>query len=50
VAAAFLFLELNVVSTNFDSMPLYEAMIAVAKKRMDKPQLAQLLRELRQTG
>jgi death-on-curing protein len=46
VAAAFLFLELNAVLTNFDSMPLYEAMIAVAEKRMDKPQLAQLLREL----
>jgi hypothetical protein len=29
-------------------MPLYEAMIAVAEKRMDKPQLARLLRELRQ--
>ena len=49
VAAAFLFLELNAVSTDFDAMPLYEAMIAVAEKRMDKPQLAQLLRELRQT-
>jgi death-on-curing protein len=46
VAAAFLFLELNAVSTDFDSMPLYEAMIAVAEKRMDKLKLAQLLREL----
>jgi len=46
VAAAFLFLELNAVLTNFDSMPLYEAMIAVAEKRMDKPQLAKLLRQL----
>jgi death-on-curing protein len=49
VAAAFLFLELNAISTDFDSMPLYEAMIAVAEKRMDKPQLAQLLRELCQS-
>lgn len=46
VAAAFLFLELNAVSTDFDSMPLYEAMIAIAERRMDKAQLAQLLREL----
>jgi death-on-curing protein len=49
VAAAFLFLELNAISTDFDSVPLYEAMIAVAEKRMDKPQLAQLLRELCQS-
>lgn len=46
VAAALLFLEVNGVSTDFDSMPLYEAMIAVAEKQMDKPELAALLRQL----
>ncbi|HEY0257174.1 MAG TPA: type II toxin-antitoxin system death-on-curing family toxin [Candidatus Methylacidiphilales bacterium] len=46
VASALLFLELNGVSTDFDSMPLYEAMIAVAERRMDKTRLAGLLREL----
>jgi len=46
VAAAFLFLGLNGVSTDFESLPLYDAMIAVAEKRMDKTQLAQLLRRI----
>ncbi|MEI9999010.1 MAG: hypothetical protein WDO13_07490 [Verrucomicrobiota bacterium] len=46
VASAFLFLERNGVSTDFDSMPLYEAMIAIAERRMDKSQLAELLRRL----
>jgi death-on-curing protein len=50
IAAAFLFLELNAISTDFDSMPLYEAMIAIAENRMDKPQLAQLMRELCSSG
>ena len=49
VAAAFLFLELNGVSTDFDSFPLYDAMIAIAEKRLDKSRLAQLLRDLSQT-
>ena len=38
VAAAFLFLELNAVSTDFDSMPLYEAMIAIASEVETEPQ------------
>lgn len=46
VAAAFLFLGLNGISTDFESLPLYEAMIAVAEKRMGKAQLAQLLRRI----
>ena len=46
VAAAFLFLGLNGIPTDFESKTLYEAMIAVAERRMDKPQLAQLLRQL----
>jgi death-on-curing protein len=50
VAAAFLFLELNSVSTDFDSMPLYDAMIAIAEKRMDKLQLAELFRKLCTSG
>ena len=46
VAAGLVFLEINGVSTDFDSMPLYEAMIAIAEKRMDKAELAALLRKL----
>jgi death-on-curing protein len=46
VAAAFLFLEMNAVSTDFEAIHLYDAMIAVAARRMDKMQLAQLLRQL----
>lgn len=46
VAAALLFLDVNGVSTDFDSMPLYEAMIAIAEKKMGKPELADLLRQL----
>jgi death-on-curing protein len=46
VSAAFSFLELNNVSTDFDALLLYDAMVAIAERRMDKVQLAQLLREL----
>jgi len=46
VAAALIFLEANGISTDFDSMPLYEAMIAIAEKRMNKAHLAALLRTL----
>ncbi|HLB33963.1 MAG TPA: type II toxin-antitoxin system death-on-curing family toxin [Chthoniobacterales bacterium] len=46
VAAALLFLELNGISMDFDSLPLYEAMIAIANKRMGKMDLAMLLRQL----
>ncbi len=43
VAAALIFLQCNGVSTDFDSMPLYEAIIAIAEHRMEKPELAALL-------
>jgi len=46
VAAALTFMDSNGVSTDFDSMPLYEAMIAIAEKQMDKGELAALLRKL----
>jgi death on curing protein len=46
VAAALAFLGLNGVSTDFDSASIYDAMIAIAERRMEKSQLAQLLREL----
>lgn len=46
VAAALLFLEVNGISTDFDSMTLYEAMIAEAEKQMGKTELAALLRQL----
>lgn len=46
VAAALTFMDCNGVSTDFDSMPLYEAMTAIAEKRMDKVKLVALLRQL----
>jgi death-on-curing protein len=46
VAAALAFLRFNGISIQFESLDLHEAMIAVAKKEMDKSQLAALLRKL----
>ena len=46
VASAFAFLMLNGVSTDFDSMPLHQAMIAVAEKQVDKVELATIFRRL----
>lgn len=46
VAAAIAFLRSNGVNTEFDSMPLYEAMIAIAEKRSSKSAFASLLRRL----
>ena len=46
MAAALIFLQCNGISTDFDSTPLYEAMIAIAERRMDKIELAALLRVL----
>jgi len=46
VAAALIFLQCNGVSTDFDSTELYPAMIAIAERHMDKPELATLLRSL----
>ena len=46
VAAALSFLESNGVDTKpFSDLRVYEAMIAIAKKRMTKSDLAQLLRD-----
>jgi death-on-curing protein len=49
VASAYAY-HIAQAQTDFDSMPLYKAMIAIAEKRMDKAQLAQLLRELCSSG
>lgn len=46
IAAALLFLEVNGITTDFDSLPLYEIMIAIAEKRAQKEDLAGLLRQL----
>ena len=45
VAAALAFLERNGVLVFFDWVRFYEAMIAIAEHRLDKPGLAQQLRE-----
>lgn len=46
MAAAITFLEINGVSLPMDTNRLYEAMIAIAEKRMDKRLFASLLRDL----
>ena len=46
VATALLFLAENGFSRNPDAMDLYDAMIAIAEKRMTKGELAELLRVL----
>lgn len=46
IAAALTFLRVNGINTEFDSMPLYEAMIAIAEKRSSRLELASLLRRL----
>jgi death-on-curing protein len=46
VAAALLFLRGNGVVGRPDQMRLYEAMIAIAERRLDKPGLAALFREI----
>jgi death-on-curing protein len=46
VAAALTFLAGNGFLRNPDNQKLYEAMIAIAEKRMDKTQLAQVFRDL----
>ncbi len=45
VASAFVFLELNGVPAVFDWPRIYDAMIAIAERRLDKRRLAALLRE-----
>ena len=49
VAAALNFLNLNGVPTIFDSVALYEAMIAIAEKRITKQELALQLRQQAQS-
>jgi death-on-curing protein len=44
--AAIVFLDLNGVAIRDPDGRLYDAMIAIAERRMDKPGLATLLREL----
>ena len=46
MAAALVFLEGNGISVPEATDPLYEAMIAIAERRLDKPGLAALLRRL----
>ena len=46
VIAALTFLGLNDIETTGDSIELYQAMIAIAKKQMDKEGLAEVLRNL----
>lgn len=46
MSAALVFLEGNGVPVPEATSELYEAMIAIAKRRMDKPALAVLLRKL----
>ena len=46
VLAALAFLQINGVTTQLDSMPLYEALVAVAERRMTKAELAERFREL----
>jgi death-on-curing protein len=44
VAAALVFLELNEVRKTPDDLQLYDALIAIAEKRLDKAGLARLFR------
>lgn len=46
IAAAITFLEGNGVPTKTSTEPIYNAMIAIAEKRMSKADLAQLFRNL----
>jgi len=46
MGSALIFLEGNGVATDAGFKPLYDAMIAIAEKRMNKADLAMLLRKL----
>jgi len=48
--AALVFLDLNGVSVRDPEAHLYDAMIAIAERRMDKPGLAAVLRNLSAAG
>ena len=47
LASALVFLELNGISISDPKERLYDAMIAIASGKMDKPQFAQVLRDLK---
>ena len=49
IIAALTFLDLNDVAVETPSMRLYQAMIDIAERRLDKAGLAELLRELAST-
>ena len=46
IGAALIFLEGNGVTTDCDADPIYEAMIAIAERRMTRSDLAELFRKL----
>lgn len=46
VVTSLVFLDRNGINIEPDSMRLYDAMIAIAERRMEKPELAAILREL----
>ncbi len=46
VLAALAFLQVNGVTIQKDSMPLYDALVAVAERRMTKAELAERFRQL----
>jgi death on curing protein len=46
VATAFAFLELNGITVTRDDGSIYDALIAIAERRMTKPELAALFRRL----
>ena len=50
VATAIAFLRLNGVKKDYDPTALYEAMIAIAEKRMTRMQLAELFRSSASSG
>ena len=46
ILAALAFLQFNGITTQRDSMPLHDALVAVAERRMTKAELAERFREL----
>ena len=46
IGAALTFLEGNGIPTDCDSSPIYDAMIGIADKRVDRADLAELFRKL----
>ncbi len=46
IVAALTFLEVNGIATDAEKQPLYDAMIAIAERRLDKAGLAARFREI----